>query len=343
MKNVLTVTFVIIGTLIGAGFASGQEMYIFFYSYGLNGLFGLLVSSFLMGIIIYKVLRMIEKNNITNYKEFLDIIVNKTFKRKYFNIKNIFEIIINIFILITFFIMIAGFGAYFEQSLRINQFLGSIIIAVLSFSVFLSSVKGLVKVNGFLIPILIGLIFIVGILNFCHLNFDEFSSNLIINKSSNWFINAILYCSYNSILLIPSIITLNKYIKNKKSNITIAIFTVLIVLGLSIILFSILGNVDTDISNVEMPVVYVVEKMFKGLKMVYGFVIISSIFTTSISLGTSFLNNVCKNKRSFPQVAGIMCITSVGVSNFGFSNLVNLLYPIFGYLGLIQIFYILKN
>lgn len=343
MKNVLKVTFVIIGTLIGAGFASGQEMYIFFYSYGLNGLFGLLVSSFLMGIIIYKVLRMIEKNNITNYKEFLDIIVNKTFKRKYFNIKNIFEIIINIFILITFFIMIAGFGAYFEQSLRINQFLGSIIIAVLSFSVFLSSVKGLVKVNGFLIPILIGLIFIVGILNFCHLNFDEFSSNLIINKSSNWFINAILYCSYNSILLIPSIITLNKYIKNKKSNITIAIFTVLIVLGLSIILFSILGNVDTDISNVEMPVVYVVEKMFKGLKMVYGFVIISSIFTTSISLGTSFLNNVCKNKRSFPQVAGIMCITSVGVSNFGFSNLVNLLYPIFGYLGLIQIFYILKN
>lgn len=343
MKNILKVTFVIIGTLIGAGFASGQEMYIFFYSYGLNGLFGLVISSVLMGIIIYKVLKMIEKNNITNYKEFLDTIVNKSFKRKYFNLKNIFEIIINIFILITFFIMIAGFGAYFEQSFGINHFLGSMILAVLSFIVFLSSVKGLVKVNEILIPILIGLICIVGILNFSNLNFKDFSNNLIQNNSSNWFINAILYCSYNSILLIPCIIALNEYIKNKKENILITLLTFLIALVLSITLFSILGNVDTDISKVEMPVVYVVEKMFKSLKIVYGFVIISSIFTTSISLGNSFLNNVCKNKKNFPHVAAVMCITAVGISNFGFANLVNLLYPIFGYLGLVQIFYIIRR
>ena len=342
MKDVLKVTFVIIGTLIGAGFASGQEMYIFFYSYGFNGLFGLIISSLLMGLIIYKVLKRVKKYNIKNYKEFLDSIVNKSFKRKYFNIKNIFEIIINIFILITFFIMISGFGAYFEQSLGINHFFGSIILAVLSFIVFLSSVKGLVKVNEILIPILIGLIFIVGIMNFFDLDLKDFSYNLIENNSSNWLINAILYCSYNSILLIPSIIALNKYIKNKKNNIAIAILTVLIVFILSITLFSVLGNVDTDISKVEMPVVYVVENMFKSLKIVYGFVIISSIFTTSISLGTSFLNNVCENKKSFPHYAAIMCISAVGVSNFGFSNLVNLLYPIFGYLGLIQIFYIIK-
>lgn len=31
MKNVLKVVFVIIGTLIGAGFASGQEVYLFFF------------------------------------------------------------------------------------------------------------------------------------------------------------------------------------------------------------------------------------------------------------------------------------------------------------------------
>ena len=343
MKNILKVTFVIIGTLIGAGFASGQEMYIFFYSYGLNGIWGLIISSVLMGLIIYKVLKMVDKYNITNYKEFMNIIVDKKFKREYLNIKNIFEIIINIFILITFFIMIAGFGAYFEQSLGINHFIGSLILAALSFIVFLSSVKGLVKVNEILIPVLIGLIIIVGILNFTNLNFTEFSNNLIRNNSSGWLINAIIYCSYNSILLIPSIIALNSYIKNKKENVAITIITTLIVILLSITLFSMLGNVDIDISNVEMPVVYVVEKMFISLKYVYGFVIIASIFTTSISLGTSFLNNVCKSNKSYPQIAAIMCITSVVVSNFGFSNLVNLLYPIFGYLGLVQIFYIFKK
>ena len=34
MKETLKIVFVIIGTLIGAGFASGQEIYVFFYAYG---------------------------------------------------------------------------------------------------------------------------------------------------------------------------------------------------------------------------------------------------------------------------------------------------------------------
>ena len=86
MKNILKVTFVIIGTLIGAGFASGQEMYIFFYSYGLNGLFGLAISSILMGLIIYKVLRIIELQSISNYKEFLDTIDLKYPKELYLDV-----------------------------------------------------------------------------------------------------------------------------------------------------------------------------------------------------------------------------------------------------------------
>ena len=40
MKNSLKVVFVIIGTLIGAGFASGKEVYIFFNKYGSLGLLG---------------------------------------------------------------------------------------------------------------------------------------------------------------------------------------------------------------------------------------------------------------------------------------------------------------
>ena len=37
-----------------------------------------------------------------------------------------------------------------------------------------------------------------------------------------------------------------------------------------------------------------------------------------------------------------MCVTSIFIANIGFSELVNILYPIFGVLGLIQIYYILK-
>lgn len=38
-----------------------------------------------------------------------------------------------------------------------------------------------------------------------------------------------------------------------------------------------------------------------------------------------------------------MCITGVAVSKLGFSNLVNLLYPIFGFFGIIQIIILFKN
>lgn len=36
VKNIYKATFVIIGTIIGAGFASGQEIYTFFNRYGFN-------------------------------------------------------------------------------------------------------------------------------------------------------------------------------------------------------------------------------------------------------------------------------------------------------------------
>ena len=78
------------------------------------------------------------------------------------------------------------------------------------------------------------------------------------------------------------------------------------------------------------------------MKILYGIIILLSILTTSLSLGISFLQNTVKSKKSYPQIATIMCITSVVISKLGFSNLVNVLYPLFGVLGLIQIFFILK-
>ena len=50
--SILKVVFVIIGTLIGAGFASGQEVYEFFFSFGIKGILGIFISSLIIGITI---------------------------------------------------------------------------------------------------------------------------------------------------------------------------------------------------------------------------------------------------------------------------------------------------
>ena len=343
MREILKVVFVIIGGIIGAGFASGEEIYLFFYSYGKKGILGLIICSILMGFIISKVLNIVNENKINNYKELLEKLIKHPQKREYFNISYITNIIINIFLLITFYIMVAGFGAYFKQELGLSNMLGASIIAIICLIVLMTSVKGVVKVSSSLIPILIIFILIIGIKNFLTINLEDISKNIIENTTGNWLLESIIYCSYNSILLIPMLITLKKYLKDKKQIKIISIISAISIFILSICIYMLLVKVDINFAELEMPSVYVISKFFSQFKTIYGLIILISIFTTSISIGLSFLNNITKNRKSYTQIGTIMCITSIVISNFGFSNLVKILYPVFGYMGIVQILLLFKD
>ncbi len=334
IKSISKIVFVIIGALIGAGFASGQEIYVFFYAYGMKGIIGIIISSTLIGYIIYKTFKIIQKNDISTYREFLEIIIGRGKK----NLISILNIIINTFLLVTFFIMISGFGAYFEQQLGINSLIGSAILAILCYIIFMTSTKGVVKVSTIIVPFLIFFIIYIGIEILGVIDISKIQQYTINNNNSLMFIlKSILYSSYNSILLIPVLITLKDYLKNSIINKYASILITVIVATLSMILFLILSKIDVNIEKLEMPAVYLVSKLSNILATIYGFIILSSIFTTSISVGNSFIQNICEKKKSYQHIALIMCITSVFISKIGFSNLVQILYPFFGYLGIIQI------
>ena len=155
MKETISIVLVIIGALVGAGFASGQEIYSFFYLYGKNGIYGILIMSVLIGILIYKSLKIIFKNEIYNYEDFLGLFIGNK------KIKKMICIIINLLLLISFFIMIAGFGAYFEQEIGVDKIIGSIILDILCAIVFFSDVKGVLKVSDLIVPFLILFIFFI--------------------------------------------------------------------------------------------------------------------------------------------------------------------------------------
>ena len=129
---------------------------------------------------------------------------------------------------------------------------------------------------------------------------------------------------------------LKNNIKSKKDIVLITSITTIIIILLSLIIFLTLIKVDVNISNLEMPAVYVVSKISNIFRIIYGFIILGSIFTTSVSLGTSFLKNTVSSEKKYKKVAIVICVFSVVISNIGFSNLINLLYPLFGYLGIIQ-------
>lgn len=327
MIEVISITLVIIGALIGAGFASGQEFFSFFYIYGKNGIYGILIMSILIGIFIYKSLKIIYQKQVYNYNDFLNLFIKNT------KIRNVILWIVNVLLLVSFYIMVAGFGAYFEQEIGINRIIGSIVLNLLCVIVFFSNIKGVLKASNLIVPFLIFFIFFIGIKNIVQIRTIDFYQ-----MKNNWILSMLIYNSYNFILLMPVLISLKKQITKEKNIKKVSILVTIIILILSISIFFLLLNANIkEIENQEMPIVYIISNYFNKYKKIYAFIVLASIFTTAISVGIGFLQNISKNSNSYPQFVLFMCITSLLMSNIGFSKLLNFIYPVFGYIGILQI------
>ena len=327
MIEVISITLVIIGALIGAGFASGQEIFSFFYIYGKNGIYGILIMSILIGIFIYKSLKIIYQKQVYNYNDFLNLFIKNT------KIRNVILWIVNVLLLVSFYIMVAGFGAYFEQEIGINRIIGSIVLNLLCVIVFFSNIKGVLKASNLIVPFLIFFIFFIGIKNIVQIRTIDFYQ-----MKNNWILSMLIYNSYNFILLMPVLISLKKQITKEKNIKKVSILVTIIILILSINIFFLLLNANIkEIENQEMPIVYIISNYFNKYKKIYAFIVLASIFTTAISVGLGFLQNISKNSNSYPQFVLFMCITSLLMSNIGFSKLLNFIYPVFGYIGILQI------
>ena len=325
MIEVISITLVIIGALIGAGFASGQEIFSFFYIYGKNGIYGILIMSILIGIFIYKSLKIIYQKQVYNYNDFLNLFIKNT------KIRNVILWIVNVLLLVSFYIMVAGFGAYFEQEIGINRIIGSIVLNLLCVIVFFSNIKGVLKASNLIVPFLIFFIFFIGIKNIVQIRTIDFYQ-----MKNNWILSMLIYNSYNFILLMPVLISLKKQITKEKNIKKVSILVTIIILILSINIFFLLLNANIkEIENQEMPIVYIISNYFNKYKKIYAFIVLASIFTTAISVGIGFLQNISKNSNSYPQFVLFMCITSLLMSNIGFSKLLNFIYPVFGYIGIL--------
>lgn len=307
----------------------GKEIYLFFGVYGINGVIGIIISQFIIGLIVYKTLTIMQKNNIKNYGELVRKINNNT------TTNEIIKIIINTFLLLSFYIMVAGFSAYFVQELGIPNIIGTVTIIILCYIVFMANIESIIKVNTILVPILIVFIMVLSIKNID--GYSNINGKMIETNIGKSIYSAVIYSSYNSITLIPIIVTLKKHIKNKKQIIKIAILCSIILGLLAIAVYGTILKVDINISQVELPTVYVAGQSGAIYKYLYGLTIILAIFTSAIGAGYSILENYAQRPKKYKKMAIIMCTSAIFVSKIGFSNLVNLLYPVFGLLGMVQI------
>lgn len=321
---------VLLGTIIGAGFISGAEINLFFNSLGLQGMIGILFSSILLGIVIY--FSLINENK--SYNELVEKNINSKI------IRTILLGMINLFLIISYFIMVAGLSSFFCDVLNLNYFISSLLSILIIFIIVNGDISRIENFNKLFIPFLILLIFSlffvikdIKIVN----EYQEMSFNI------NFLILGLIYASYNSISLIPITIKLkeNNKLKNKGALFISIIFS-LIIFTCGVILFVLLEN-NRMFAKSEIPLLDIVNGKNEILIIFVRISIAISIISTAVSLQYAAIMNIEKNKSRYTRDILIMNIVAIIVSRIGFQRLIKIFYPLFGLIGTINLFILMKN
>ena len=240
------------------------------------------------------------------------------------------------FTFICFCIMISAIGSYAEEQFDFTFWFGAIFAAIICFILFLFKFKGLEKINNFLVPfILIGTA-LIGI-NQYDIQFLEFEGYVLKESifMNNWILSAILYAGYNSILLIPILVELKNYNLKTKDVWLLSVLVVLI-LGISgVLIYRAINVYFPDILSKELPTLFMAKLCGNVTGYYYGIIILFAIFTTAFSSGYAFLR--MGKEENYIRNTLLICVLGVFLARIGFSDLINFFFPLFGYLGILQV------
>lgn len=326
-----------IGTIIGAGFASGQEIMGFFTIYGPYGM----ISVFFTGIIFiasaYLIFHHSANLKAFNYSEF----VNKLCGKK---LGFLYDIIITVFLFLGVSIMFSGSAAIFEENLGLPKSIGIILICILTLIVVLKSLDGILGINSIIVPIIS--IFII-ITAFKVLN----NTNPYHIANSNWnlfeksffkaFSFMIFYCSYNLIISLGVLSAFPSIINNKK-----VLFMGALIGGFSLMALALLLNamIIVNVPSVlkkSIPMLYVIRNFHPFFRLGIILCIWGEIFSTAVSNVFSLGERFSKNQKySYNAVSTIIVLSSIPLSFFEFKKLIGFFYPLFGALSIFLILYI---
>ncbi|HEX2924994.1 MAG TPA: hypothetical protein VHP38_01840 [Ruminiclostridium sp.] len=208
--NILKVAFLYMATIIGAGFASGQEIIQFFSTYYKGGFLGIILAGGLFSIVGYIVLTKVYTNRIKSYDEFL-------FPMMGYFLGKIMEFVVMLFMACLMSVMTAGLGNILMELTGLGYRYCVIIGAFACLLAILSNIKGIVALSSFISPILIAGIIFVG----CYILVSKDTSVFSISDkfsviTNNWVFSAILYVSYNTILSTVLLTGMLPYLKSRK-------------------------------------------------------------------------------------------------------------------------------
>lgn len=327
-----------IGTVIGAGFATGQEILQFFANYGYKGILGIVLSTILFIAVAIGVLLKVYNNNLNNYQQLITPVMNR-------KLSIVVEFVILSYLFIGASVMVAGSGALFKEQFSISYDLGLIVMALLTFITVIHSVEGVLKANVILIPILLFGIIAIGILVLIKQRFRFEHIEIAYTNNYKWLTSAIMYVSYNIISAIVVLSSLGSVMKSQATAIKGGLMGGLALGVLSMFIIMPLLLLFNDVNSLEIPMLGVSKYVVKRGDLVYSFLIWISMFTTVVSNSFGFITRICDIINiNFKLITILFCLVTIPVAKMGFARLVNVFYPLFGYLstGFIFIFVLIS-
>lgn len=299
--KVLKIVFLFIGMIVGAGFATGREIALYFYGYSvITSLISGAIIGLLVGLFLYVGSKGIYRINDNR-------IMNRTIRA-----------VMNIVVVMSYVIMVSGSETLLIEVTGV-KYLGLITGIVVAF-ISSFTIEKIKNINAVIIPMLIVFIFALGRGETTHIGGKAGIFNAISYASMNMLLGGYLIAEQGEKLSGREILS--------ASVLSGGIFASLLI---------VLTNAVWNYHGAAMPLFALGVK--KGMKFIAAIVIFIAIISTLIGSGKLIFDNTYKHIRS--KKICILFLIVVSFISFGidFTRLVGIIYPIEGAIGILYIVY----
>jgi len=319
-----------LGAVIGAGFASGQEIVQFFAAYGDLGLRGVILAGVMFAFFGSLVLSLGRYWPTGGYQAILAHLFGS-------RLGSVVDSFLSLFLFLGICTMFSASGAIFYEHLYLPAPAG-IFFAYAAVILFLvKGHQGLVSSYNLLVPLKILLLLSVATYAVCSqgsLHAGLVPELVTVPNQELWPLASLLYVAYNFSLAMVILAEYNE--PSYRRTATLGALTGGILLGLvALIMFQALLLNMPEVMHYEVPMLYVAGKIGKGLKLIYLIVLWLGVLTTALANTYGF----AKRLASFSGLSYFFCLfltatLAVPLAFQSFTRLVGIVYPMFGVLGL---------
>ena len=317
------IAFTYIGTVVGAGFASGKEIVEFFVQYGTQGLVGILLATALFAWAGIQIMLISYRTQANSYQEVSTYLFGHPFG-------TVFNTLLLTVLLGTTSVMLAATGAIFMESFQLSPQLGIWISMVMIFFVTRKGLFAIHHVNSIFVPALIAFTFLV----FLYTKpWEDTSVTIESLRPLAWLSSPLYYVALNVSLKQAVLIPIGRHSKSESPLIAGGIIGGLGIGLLLLLAYSSLSANMPGIQQAEMPMIALLQGAGKGIPLLFSLLVYAEIFSTLVAnvFGLSEQIRQVTRLRGPTILLGILAI-SYFISFVGFSSLLRFLYPLFGQL-----------